>query len=79
MMQDLGITQIQMGWMLSAFIWGYTIFQFPGGILAEIIGPKKTVTLSMIGSTLATILAGLFVFSDISIIYLIGLIMMSRF
>jgi MFS transporter, ACS family, glucarate transporter len=29
---DLGLTKVQLGAILAAFAWGYTIFQFPGGI-----------------------------------------------
>jgi sugar phosphate permease len=40
MMTDLGLTQIQFGMVLSAFAWGYGIFQFPGGILGDIFGSR---------------------------------------
>jgi sugar phosphate permease len=37
MMTDLGLSTIQLGMVLSAFAWGYAIFQFPGGIGALLV------------------------------------------
>lgn len=37
MMADLGLSKIQLGMVLSAFAWGYAIFQFPGGIGALLV------------------------------------------
>jgi ACS family glucarate transporter-like MFS transporter len=45
MMGELGLSQIQLGWILAAFAWGYAIFQFPGGILGEWLGGRKALTL----------------------------------
>jgi ACS family glucarate transporter-like MFS transporter len=45
MMGDLGISQVQLGWVLAAFAWGYAIFQWPGGLLAERMGGRKALTL----------------------------------
>src|SRR5512147_416439 len=30
MMADVGLTQVQFGFVLAAFAWGYAAFQFPG-------------------------------------------------
>jgi ACS family glucarate transporter-like MFS transporter len=45
MMGDLGLSQVQLGWVLAAFAWGYAIFQFPGGLLGEWLGGRKALTL----------------------------------
>jgi ACS family glucarate transporter-like MFS transporter len=37
---DLGLTDIQFGWVLSAFALGYALFQTPGGVLADRYGPR---------------------------------------
>jgi len=58
MMDDLGLTQIQLGWALSAFVWGYTIFQFPGGIFGRWFGPRKTMTLIVVVWGVITVLTG---------------------
>ena len=39
MMADLGLTEIQWGWILAAFMAGYTVFQVPGGLLGDRFGP----------------------------------------
>lgn len=41
MMADLGLTEIQWGWILAAFMIGYTLFQLPGGILGDRFGPRR--------------------------------------
>ena len=41
MMEDLGLNEIQWGWVLAAFTAGYAIFQFPGGILGDRFGPRR--------------------------------------
>jgi len=45
MMADLGLTKIQLGMVLSAFAWGYAIFQFPGGIFGDKVGSRKALTI----------------------------------
>ena len=38
---DLGLTDNQMGWVLSAFALGYALFQVPGGLMSDRFGPRK--------------------------------------
>jgi MFS family permease len=38
---DLGLTPIQLGWVLSAFGWAYAVFEIPGGWLGDRIGPRR--------------------------------------
>jgi ACS family glucarate transporter-like MFS transporter len=45
MMGDLGLSQVQLGFILAAFAWGYGICQFPGGVIGERIGSRKTMTI----------------------------------
>ena len=79
LMDDIGITQIELGWLLSSFLWGYTLFQFPGGLLSEKIGPKNTFLVSTLGCTLITILSGLIVIGGFSIALMIPLLFVCRF
>lgn len=37
---DLGLTDTQFGWVLSAFALGYALFQAPAGTLADRYGPR---------------------------------------
>jgi MFS family permease len=36
----LGFSEKQMGWVMSAFALGYALFQTPGGLLADRLGPR---------------------------------------
>jgi ACS family glucarate transporter-like MFS transporter len=44
MMADLGLSEIQWGYVLAAFTAGYAVFQFPGGILGDRFGPRRVLT-----------------------------------
>ena len=79
LMDDTGISQIELGWLLSSFIWGYTLFQFPGGLISEKIGPKTTLVLVTLGSSLITIITGLIVMGGFSIALMIPLLFICRF
>lgn len=45
MIADLHLTEIQWGWIMSAFPLGYALFQFPGGLWADRRGPRLTLAL----------------------------------
>ena len=45
MIKELGLTEIQWGWVLAAFTSGYAIFQFPGGIFGDKAGARKALTI----------------------------------
>ena len=79
LMDDIGITQIELGWLLSSFLWGYTLFQFPGGLLSEKIGPKSTLVFCTLGCTLITIISGLIVMGGFSVALMIPLLFICRF
>lgn len=59
MIADLGLSELQLGAVLSAFALGYTIFQFPGGIFGDLVGPRLAVTLMAVAWGLLTLLCGL--------------------
>ena len=42
MMPQLGLTQMQLGWLETAFLFGYTCMQFPGGVLGQRWGARRT-------------------------------------
>ena len=56
MMQDLGLTEIQFGWILASFTAGYAAFQFPGGVFGDYAGPRKALTVIAILWGITTIL-----------------------
>ena len=43
-MHDLGMNEVQLGMIFSAFAAGYAIFQFPGGVFGDKFGPRFTIT-----------------------------------
>jgi sugar phosphate permease len=55
MMPQLGLTQLQIGWLETAFLISYTALQFPGGLLGEIVGTRVMLTLCGIIAMLATL------------------------
>lgn len=59
MMSDLGLTQIQLGMVFSAFVWGYAIFQFPGGVLGDRFGSRKVLTIMAVAWGILTFLTGI--------------------
>jgi ACS family glucarate transporter-like MFS transporter len=59
MMSALRLSQVQLGWILSAFAWGYAVFQFPGGIFGDVVGSRKSITICASLWALLTLLTGL--------------------
>jgi ACS family glucarate transporter-like MFS transporter len=45
---EYGLTQIQLGWVFSAFLWGYALFQTAGGWLADFLGPRRVLTAGVV-------------------------------
>jgi len=43
-MDDLGLTDTQFGWVLSAFAFGYALMQAPSGAMADKYGPRIVLT-----------------------------------
>ncbi len=58
MKPELGLTDIQMGWVFSSFLIGYTIFQIPTGILGDRRGPRLVLTLAALTWGATTLLTG---------------------
>ena len=59
MMPELGISETQMGWVFAAFIWGYALFQIPGGFFGEILGPRRALSIVALIWAVLTVLTGL--------------------
>jgi MFS transporter, ACS family, glucarate transporter len=55
MMPALHLTQLQIGWLEDAFVWGYAIFQLPGGIFGQRLGARSTFVIIGLTAFLATI------------------------
>jgi len=55
-MRETGWDKAQFGVALSAFLLGYALFQFPGGLIADRWSPRKVLALSCLGFSLFTAL-----------------------
>lgn len=42
---DLALTEQQLGYLFAAFTAGYAIFQFPGGLFSDAVGPRRALTI----------------------------------
>ncbi len=58
-MPALGWDEAKFGAIFSAFLAGYTLFQFPGGLIADRWSAKKVVAISCVGFSLFTALTPL--------------------
>jgi len=56
--QEFQLGPEQFGWILSAFFAGYALFQIPGGMLADRIGPRKVILFALAWWSVFTALTG---------------------
>jgi MFS transporter, ACS family, glucarate transporter len=59
MMPALRLSQMQIGWMESAFLIGYAAFQLPGGVIGQLLGGQRTFVMISLVAFLATVLVPL--------------------
>lgn len=59
MMPELGLTQQQIGWLQAAFIAGYSLLQFPGGLLGQRFRPRLVFTVLGFGACAAALVVPL--------------------
>jgi len=55
MMPELGLSQLQIGWMEQAFVLGYAIFQMPGGVFGQRVGARWTFVIIGMAAFFATV------------------------
>jgi len=80
MMHDLGMNEVQLGMVFSAFAAGYAIFQFPGGIFGDRFGARFTITTIAIGWGLLTIVTAAIPGTDVlSVGVIVASLMVTRF
>jgi ACS family glucarate transporter-like MFS transporter len=56
---ELGLSDTQLGMMLSVFAWGYMLFQFPGGIFGQLLGTRRAMTIMVSAWGAITLLCGM--------------------
>jgi ACS family glucarate transporter-like MFS transporter len=57
--EEFSFSTISMGLVFSAFLWGYALFQIPWGYICDRIGPRRTLTVSILCFTLGAGAMGL--------------------
>ena len=55
MMPDLGISQMQLTWLMTGYLVTYTVCQLPGGIFGQWIGARKALVISGLVAFVAAI------------------------
>ncbi len=55
MMPELHLSQVQIGWIMEAFVVGYALFQLPGGIFGQRIGARRAFTITGLSAVAATL------------------------
>ena len=56
---DFHLQHVQLGWVFSAFVLGYALFQAPGGRLADRFGPRRILTFGTVWWAVFTALTAL--------------------
>ena len=80
MMPAFGLTQQQMGWVFSAFVTGYALFQIPGGWLADRLGARVVLTGALIWWSVCTALTAFVAASPLAdMIGIVGALVLVRF
>ncbi|MGH9438932.1 MAG: MFS transporter, partial [Terriglobia bacterium] len=55
---EFGFSTLTTGWLFSAFLAGYAIFQIPWGYLGDRFGPRTVLTVSILAWSVLTALMG---------------------
>ena len=80
MMPAYGITDQQMGWVFSAFVVGYALFQIPGGWLADRWGARAVLTIALLWWSICTAFTAMVATSSlVSLVGLVGALILVRF
>ena len=61
MMEEFGISSVEIGMIFSSFVFGYALFQIPGGWLGDRFGPRRVLGFAILWWSLftaATAIAG---------------------
>lgn len=59
MMPELGLTQVQIGWLITAFLLAYAIFQLPGALFGQRFGARRTIAFFGLMTVAASVLTAM--------------------
>ncbi len=80
MMPAYGLTEQEMGYVFSAFVFGYALFQIPGGWLGDRWGARPVLTLAVVWWSLFTAMtATAATFSLVALVGTVGTFVLVRF
>ncbi|HXC66236.1 MAG TPA: MFS transporter, partial [Nitrospiraceae bacterium] len=80
MMPAFGMTDQQIGWVFSAFVIGYALFQIPGGWLADRWGARGMLTVALIWWSVCTAFTAIAAVSSLASLFgIVGALMLVRF
>lgn len=55
-MPELGLSQVQIGWVMTAFLFTYTVFQIPTSLLGQAVGARRMLTVIGLVTVIASVL-----------------------
>jgi len=58
MMPELGLTQVQVGWLFTAFLLTYSVFQVPGALAGQWLGGRRMLSAIGVATVVASIATG---------------------
>ncbi len=58
MMPELGLTQVQVGWLFTAFLLTYAVFQVPGALAGQWLGGRRVLSLVGVATVAASVATG---------------------
>jgi ACS family glucarate transporter-like MFS transporter len=80
MMPAFGLTQQEMGWVFSAFVAGYALFQIPGGWLADRWGARIVLTGALVWWSVCSALTAVVAASPLAeMVGIVGALVLVRF
>jgi ACS family glucarate transporter-like MFS transporter len=80
MIKDLGLTEIHLGYIFSAFAAGYAIFQLPGGVMGNRFGARRMITGMLLAWAGLTILTALVPGADtLGVVAIVASLVVIRF
>jgi MFS family permease len=55
---ELGLTDLQIGWLFTAFAFAYSVFEVPSGWMGDVYGPRRTLIRIVLWWSVFTVLTG---------------------
>jgi MFS transporter, ACS family, glucarate transporter len=71
-MPEYQLSEVQIGWIFSAFLVGYALFQIPGGWLGDRFGPRRVLTFAVVWWSVFTVVTA--VAGDLFLTSLLGVV-----